>query len=331
MQTEGSANLELGSGWRVVEMVDEAIDCGGVTVHRSGLTAEGPAGRMAVGSAADLDGFALQRAKYELLERACLVDALCTEATGFESYDVHRNPCGTLTRDHVFPVSPDPERWQHARSNGVAVGQSWAAACRSAAFEAFERERILQSWYDIGAVPKTIKPEGVFAEDLYEWQLLRIPGPIGSAEVVFALGLPRRKDVPLLRGAGAAWTLDEARARAMRECVQGLAFLWGEEIPNSAPEPAPTAMYHLDHYLWPGSHGALRRWAISGRGAVPVGPDLPYTAPMHALTFVDLTPPALRDRVCVVKAQLPHAIPLVFGDHCPVAGAPADRRIHPIP
>jgi hypothetical protein len=333
LQTEAveSTSAELWDGWHIVESVDEIIECAGVEIHRAGLTAQGPGGRTAVGSAADLRESPMVRAMHELMERAGLLEVVTASPAELPCLGIYREAVGTVTGDAAFPPSPEPARWQYSRSNGVAAAPSWAAACRAAAFEAIERERILSSWYGVGPAPREIKPGKVFAEDIYDWKVVSIPGPIGAPEVVFAVAFPRRPDAPLLRGAGCAWSVADARAHAVGECLQSLAFLWGEDIPTEEPESAPSPMFHLDYYLWRQTHMTLRRWLGSGAEPDAAGPLDRHGISVHRLSFIDLTPAAVAGRLHVVKACLPDAIPLVFGDHCPIEDVPPERRVHPMP
>jgi hypothetical protein len=104
--------------------------------------------------------------------------------------------------------------------------------------------------------------------------------------------------------------------------------LWGEPIPEEAAPAAPSALGHLDWWLYPGHHAALRRWldgehAYLRRGVGERRDD-------DVVSYVDLTPAWTTEGLRVVKAVCRAALPLAFGDAPFPEGVPSSIRIHPI-
>lgn len=330
-----TAGPALWGSWTVTERVDDVVEIEGLRVHRVGLTAGDAQGRVITGSAASLDDSAAARAGYELCERAGLVDAMSACPTSFPTRDRNGRAAGVIGSRAVFPDSDAPTRWQPSKSSGAAIGRDWRAACRHAELELAERDRVLRSWCGIGPRPDPIPPpRGPWMEmTSYAWRACRLPAEDARVEaqaaVVCIVGFPRTPEAPLLRGFGAANDVAGARDRAMLECLQSLAFLWGEPIPTEAPLPSPTALYHLDHYLWPGSHQALRDWLFEGREAPADGPTGP-AAWSRETVFADLAPKAAAGRVVLVRAINESSLRLCFGD-TPWQGAPrTDPMPHPV-
>jgi hypothetical protein len=275
------------------------------------------------------------RAYYELLERTSVLEALECGVDDYLVRDHEGRAVGKVGRNDVFPRSPEEATLVYSRSNGVAVASSWPAACRAAALELVERDRVLRSWY--GALRPRAVPLGVWQPptrlwDAYELEAHAFDGVDAACSVavrgVFAF--PRRPDAPLTYGFAAGATEQQALGAAMRECLQRLAFLWGEPLPAEPPAFAPTAEYHQEFFLQRSMHEHIRRW-LAGR-LVDRTPDLGRPAKAFPDRFVDLTPPALAGRTHVVRALPGDELPLVFGrGHPKVSGVlPAELAIHPI-
>jgi hypothetical protein len=325
----------LWGSWTITERVDDVVEIEGLRVRRVGLTAADAEGRVVTGSAASLDDSAAQRAESELCERAGLVDAMSACPTVFPTRDREGRVTGVIGSRSVFPDSDAPTLWQPSKSSGAAIGSDWPTVCRHAELELVERDRLLRSWYGLGPRPEPIQPpEGRWLEmSSYSWSACRVPDGNASDDaevaVVCIVGFPRTPAAPLLRGFAAAHDVERARDRAMLECLQSLAFLWGEPIPSEPPPPSPTTLYHLDYYLWPGSHATLRDWLSEGGHARADGSALP-AAPRRETTFVDLTPKAAAGRVVLVRAVDENAACLWFGD-APCRGVRrTDLAPHPV-
>lgn len=320
--------------WSVCERVDDTVDVDGLQLRRVGLTANDADGRMATGSAATIDDSAAPRAEYELGERAALLDAIARTPATFPNRDRGGRLVGITPFAEVFPTSDAPERWQPAKSSGVAMGSDWSSSCEHAQLELIERDRVLRSWAGLGPAPTRVSmPRGPWSSTRsYDWEAYRLSastsGADDSAEVACMFAFPRDSRAPLLRGFAAARTLERALERAMLECLQNLAFLWDEEIPAQAPAPSPTPLYHLDHYLWRGGHATLRGW-LAGEGRARL-PCTARTGGDTAIRFVDLTPPAAAGRFFVVRALDARALALGFGDGLPGLQPTQASGPHPI-
>jgi hypothetical protein len=306
----------LWSDWTVVETIDESIDIDGVALRRAGISAKSSRGHVVTGSAAEFDRTALRRAEYELIERASLFDAMFGEPKSRVVRRLDGTPCRIVSHDDLFLTSEEPERWQPSRSNGVALGPDWSSACRSAMLELVERDRLLRSWAGEG-VPVRVDLENPLLSRFasYDWQTFRVTlddGWSDTIEVAIVLGFPRHAGAPLVRGSGADETIERAAARAARECLQGLAFLWGEEIPSEPPAPSPTPLYHLDHFLWSGAHALLREWLSGKHSGLAAGKLRSRDDP--SVKWVDLTPVDMQGRLCVAQARCEAALPLFFGE-----------------
>ena len=167
----------------------------------------------------------------------------------------------------------------------------------------------------------------------YDWRAYLFPEGEGvefssGVEVVGLFGLPARTGLPLVCGYGARPELRDALETAVREATQLLGFLWGEPPLERLPEPAPTALHHLEHYQWPGHHDVLRRWLEEGHERF--SPEMPRRSVSSELAFVDLTPAWLGGGLRVAKAVCPAAMPLAFGDAPFAAHLPTQLRVHPI-
>lgn len=334
-----SRALPLPAGWSAPELFVDTVALEGargrVEVRRAGLQARGPDGTEVTGSAAELDGDPLPRAWYELLERVAIV-----EATGAPRprVDAGGHPTGAF---HVS--APDRERprgegaRRAARSNGVALHRSFEAARDAARRELVERDLVLGSWYGELPLRRGVCPARLGPFTGHDWQVRLVRDPDGVAPDLVAavvVGFPRRSTAPLARGFAAAPDAHAAADAAAREALQNLAFLWDEPVPVAAPTPSPTPFFHLDYYLVPAHHEALRAWL--DRDAASSRPR-PRTEPRAgrrpgrtagAVSYVDLTPACLSGAARVVRAVATSTRPLVFGPAAPPV-APT-FCVHPI-
>src|SRR5690606_2456506 len=121
------------------------------------------------------------------------------------------------------------------------------------------------------------------------------------------------------------------------ECLQRLAFLWGETIPTEEPAFAKTPDYHQELFLWAPMHERLRAWlagAHAGRAVLSSPSPAPLGSGSAELGFVDLTPEhvaASGARVRVAKALSNSAAPLTFGRGHPwFTSDDSALAVHPI-
>lgn len=312
----------LPDGCRAPELFRDEVVIAGRRLGRAGLASSAPDGTEFTGSAAELDASPIERAYFELLERAAILGA---RGRACELRDGDGAPLGGQLRerdDHgEGPTRP-------ARSNGVALHRTWAEACRRARNELVERDRILRSWYGELPVVEVAPPAILRDFETHHWRACCVPDDDAltrDVHVVAVVGLPRGAELPLARGFAAAESLEGALDAAAREALQGLAFVWGEPLPESVA-PAPTPIFHLDYYLVPSNHGHVVEW-LDGRhrsGERPARSRAP-------IRYVDLTPEPLRGRLSVARAVRDDARPLEFGwPACRSPGLPGSE-VHPIP
>jgi hypothetical protein len=302
----------LPAGYSEPQTFADEIEIAGVAVRRAGIQSTAPSGEEITGSAALVHGSPLERAYFELFERAALLDAakrVCPIR------DIEGRPCGFAP-----PVAPrtDP-RSRPARSNGVALRPIWEDACRYAHYELVERDRTLGAWYGELAMVAAPLPGCLTPLVTHEWIARTIPGD-ADVEVAVVFGFPRDPGIPLARGFAGAATTEGALTAAAMEAIQTLAFLWGEPVPAEPPALSPTPLFHLDYYLWPGNHDALREWLEAKPASAPGGVS-------DATSYVDLTPPGC-ESLRVARAVRSSARELVFGE--PLVPLPPSRQVHPI-
>ena len=108
--------------------------------------------------------------------------------------------------------------------------------------------------------------------------------------------------------------------------MQRLAFLWGEDLPSEQVEPSPTPDFHQEFYLYPPNHARLTEWLA---GQLKSRHALQRRLPLfdgNPVTYIDLTPAALRGKLAVAKAVSPSARQLRFG----VPSYPRNAVPHPV-
>ncbi|HVY46639.1 MAG TPA: YcaO-like family protein [Minicystis sp.] len=335
-----STACPLPDGWSEPEGVEDRVVVDGIALRRAGLSSVGPDGQEVTGAAVEIDGDPTPRARFELVERASTLAAIAARRDAFPLLDADGRPFGIAPFGDVFPASAAPACWRPARSNGVALHATFAAARERALWELAERDRVLRAWYGetrprpiaawaIGPLGRASRHRVVAAA---------FPCPPGARwsehlEVAGVFGFPRAPDAPLLLGYAARPSLGAAIAAAEAECLQQLAFLDGEPIPKEPPPPGPSPMHHLEHFQYPGHHGLLE--AFLREGHERHGRSLRRAARVRvrpaAPSFVDLTPAELVGHVRVVKALCADAAPLCFGESPAVRDLPAALRVHPIP
>ena len=325
----------LPDAWSAPELVQDSIIADGVELHRVGVATKSPAGEEITGAAVEVGYAPVARGYFELLERVSTLEAIAAHAP----LPV-RNAAGDLdgsstSPGDLFVESDDPGRWRYARSNGVAIHDSWGSACERAYFELVERDRVLRAWYgETRPVPMKLPP-GTSFDRLQSYDVLAslFPAAPGvtlglDVAVVGVFGFPKREGLPLLLGYGARKTQSDALEAAIRESLQALGFLWGESLPSERPELGPSPGAHVEAMLYPPQHDRLRSWLRDGHERFAAG--CPGNQPRGEVVFNDLTPSWLRG-LFVAKASCPQARPLAFGESPFVQHLPADLRAHPIP
>jgi hypothetical protein len=328
----------LPSVWSEPEVVCDSIVADGVELRRAGLASTGPSGEEVTGSAAEAGSSPVARGYFELLERASTLEFLKDRRSNYELRTSDGRRAGFAEANDVLPESDDPARWRYARSNGVALHADWASACDRALWELAERDRLLRAWYGeicperLAASANGSPLEGTSS---YEWIACAFPEPDGATwsrgiHVTGVFGFPLRSEAPFVVGYGARPDRDAALHAAVGEATQLLAFLWGEEIPDAAPELGPTPMHHLERLLFRERHETLRRWLDGDHLRFGGGSGQRRVSPAPT-AYLDLTPPWMGDGFHVAKAIQPSAMPLSFGDAPFGAHLPHELRGHPIP
>jgi ribosomal protein S12 methylthiotransferase accessory factor YcaO len=331
--------LPLPEGWRLAERVDDTVDADGLSIRRVGLCATSEHGQ-AIGSAADVLEDPADRARFELLERIAIAEAARRSSDRpFRLRSTTGDDLGTAPFEDVFRPSDAPERWAFARSNGVSLNAGWSQACLGAAQELVERDRVMRAWLG-ETVPVRMEDHAglsILSEARsYEWRTYVFPPPDGPAiggnvEVVGVFGFPRVEGRPLVSGYGARADRAEAVLAAQKEALQLLAFLWGEPLPDRAPDPLPAPMTHLETYQMREHQTFLRRWLDEGHAAHYRPSHAAHADVDRSVRFADLTPSWLAGQLHVARALCPAAIPLVVGLSPLLAHLPPELRIHPIP
>lgn len=330
--------LPLGAHWASPTWFLDLVDVRGLRIHVAGLVSAF-AERQVTGSAGDLTALPLERAYFELLERASVIDAIEAQHEEHELWDLDGGLLGTIRHADAFPQNPPGATWAYSLSNGVAAGPSWRAACAAAHRERVERDRVLRAWFgqtrpervELGARPEIRALSRSY--DLRAYRFNAAPSESMSMreawQVAGVFGIPKEPHVPLIYGTAAAATLSEARRDAARECLQRLGFLWGEDIPNEPPEVTPTPLYHQELYLFPPMHARLLAWLDFGhRTARPNAKIEAATVPSG---FLDLTPAQLAGKIHIAKAVGGEELPLVFGrGHPSFWGVSETLETHPI-
>jgi hypothetical protein len=324
----------LPSEWSPPTLYAETVKLGPISLELCGLASQSGE-EMVTGSAAELGAAPLVRAYFELIERASLISAGRDVDRELTVKDIRGRTIGCAPCTRVFPRSSDPAR-RFARSNGVAAGTRWSAACRAARWELLERDRVLRSWYG-ETRPRILSlpawPWLQALETYCHWQAYAFAedsrSDRGTAVGVFAF--PRSPAQALSYGFAADASSTGAMAKAAAECLQRLGFLWGEAIPTVEPEFAPTAEYHQEFYLQPGMHHRVRDWLAGSHVETPCR-IRERTENPRVPEFVDLTPECLWGKLFVAKALPCREVDLIFGcGHPAVDGPmPLSFQVHPI-
>ncbi len=327
------ASAPLPEGWEIAESLFEATEVPGLSVSVAGLFARAADGREALGSAGARGAAPVARAYFELFERIAVLEALARPRARYAVRGLE-GEADSLEFSEVFPEPPPSALFKYSRSNGVAAGPSWSAACASASAELVERDRLLRAWYGEGRPVRVSLPEDDAFRTLEPWyafEAYSFPPPTtleSGLAVAAVFGFPKVAEAPLVFGSAAAPKLPSALTAALRECLQRWGFLWGERIPSQAPSFAPTADYHQELYLWPEMHAELRRFLQGGHAGLATLKGLPGGG-AGPCRFVDLS----LARGPVVARALPRTeLPLTFGRGHPFAhtGLPESLSVHPI-
>jgi hypothetical protein len=333
----------LPEGWSKPGVVEDVVVADGVALRRAGLSSTGPGGEEVTGAAVEAVGSPIDRSYFELLERVSTLESLRERRSSYALMTMDGERLGDRAAEDVFPESDDPARWRYARSNGVALHSDWRSASLRALWELAERDRVLRAWYGetrperLEFSPGSTPLDGARS---YDWRAYGFPETEQTqfsrgVQVVGVFGFPVREGMPLVCGYGARPEIRDALDAAVREAMQLLGFLWGEPPLDRLPDPAPTALYHLELFQSPDHHDVLRRWLENGHERFLSARELlasrkDDSSHMARPAFVDLTPAWLVGGLRVAKAVCDAAMPLAFGDVPFTAHLPPELRVHPI-
>jgi hypothetical protein len=341
------AAYPLPATWRIETCLVDSTAVQGLSVEIVGVAAKASDGREALGSAGERGRRPFARAFFELAERIAILEALSSSSAPRSVLGPARAPSEPAST-WSFPEASATASYRYSRSNGVAAGADWNLARSAARAELIERDRILRSWYGLIAPERVPLPEDVALGALsahYEFLAYAFPerpenavskasGGVGRGkaelEVVAVFGFPREPSVPLISGSGAGPTRAAAWDRALGECLQRWAFLWGESIPEREPEFSPSPDYHQELFLWPAMHQRLRAWLDGAHLGCFPALSLAALEP-ERIGYLDLTG-ELPCELCVVRAVSDEALPLVFGRGHPAfcGDLPATLAVHPL-
>ncbi len=325
-------------GWSVGEPFNATTKVSGQTIYVTGIEATHPVLGPVVGSAGSVATYPFAQAWFELIERTAILENL--HRSEFDCLDAAKGRfVKKMPGIEVFPqavTTGSALTYQFAKSNGVALHDSWREACKRACFELIERHLVLKSW--IGESTPKVLAQDVLGLSFQKIQSLYsvIPLDFGGQAVTCFRNLiqvagvtlvPKDTAHPLILSYGAGFSKKDALQKAKSESWQRLGFLFGEEIPSEEPAFLASPLYHQDYYLYPAHHQILHRW-FKGEFATPN----PKSSTIMRVDFAAMSSPS-RPEYFVSKAIAQESIPLVFGnwDQGPFAKIPDERKIHPIP
>lgn len=325
----------LSDCWEPAESFTKDLKIGDLKLRLFGLCAYHREGTVVSSLAVDFGEEPWRRAYLDLIRKTAIVEAELSLKNTFPAIDPEGNSQGVVPNINVFPLSPDPVRWQYASSSAAAADESREAACRRAANELIERDRVLRSWFGaIRPVPIALSPD-FFPKALtaeYDFQAFQFPESANETSKVTAVyGFARREEVPSVGGFGAGRFTEEGLAQARSRCYLAMGSLWGETIPQTPPPFSPTAEYHQEVYLREDGLMRIKRWLAGDHVSLANYAEVP-TVKVESPKFVDLTPESLRGQICVVKAISKSCAPLTFGASPLNAPAdfPTELLVHPL-
>ena len=253
----------------------------------------------------------IERAWFELLERAAIVNATQSKNIPiFEALDCEEK---IIDSTYVFPCGTP--KYSFSRSNGVAAFSTLSEALKRARLELIERDRVLRSWYgEFKPVPIT-PIESLFSKRIsndFHFYYRNFPTSNIDSDTFVAgiFGFPKKGiQAPFLYGFGSEKSLNLALKKAQGECLQRLGFLWGESFDGPEPVLKPSVDFHLEYFSRPRGVEAIRRWITEGHTHKMV-----WASPKDDIVFADLTPDTQKGKIWVVRALSKTRVPLLFGD-----------------
>lgn len=321
--------------WKIDEAVQNHVTIEGLTLSFCGIQATHPTFGAIVGSATEVFGDPWDRAWYELVERISIVEAIKATPSQFITRDITGKSIGMLPFQQVFPSPPPGEEktWQPAKSNGIAIEQSWEKAATKAVWELAERHLILETWLGIRQ-PQAIDSPSIkhvhALKNIFDVQCISFGSVHANASEIHSCGVflfPKSEQVPLIFGFGAAPEQAWALAKAEAEALQRLSFLWGETIPTELPELAPNALYHQEYFLVPAMLPLVKKW-LNGKF---LNSNTKKPEEVLSVQFVDLSSYA-PNGLYLARAIAHNSLPVMFGRYREkeFKTLEEERVIHPI-
>lgn len=321
--------ITLSRNWQKPQVFSDKLVLGELEIAMLGISAVGVENGGVSASAVSLHGPPLKRAWFELVERSAILDffgAMPSEVNVFQL----NGGSQVWPMDKVFGEETQASRL--SKSNGVASHSQKLEACASAYRELLERDQVLRTWLGWKEV-KTIDCEFDSRAELQKLYSLTIVEFFKSAHTIVLgiFGIPQdRSKHPFICGFGAAASLSAAIHKAESELLQRLAFLWGEELPTSIPERAPTALFHQEWSLSPQGIETIEEWLAGRMPRMPAARDT-TPPPIERVFFIDMTPRHMVGKCVVAKAYSPDLLPLYFGEFPKSFGdVLPELAIHPI-
>ncbi len=329
--------------WTVFDRFEASEQFHDLNIHLSGIAAKNTSDAVATGSAGSLIQAETHRAKFELLERMIITDAMETPSNSVPLLNNTLEIDGrNISIETLFPESPSPEHYQWSKSNGIALHTSLAKACESASLELVERDQVLASWYG-ASCPQFIETALINdisskLEAFYMTVCVRFNDELAFAngKPVFVYGvflLPRDNHHVLHMGFGAAFDEELGILKAKHELVQRLGFLSDAEPVEELVEVEPTPDFHLEYFLQAHTYGHIANW-INGKFFQKEKKRTPSTENQidYALIYGGNKNNTAATDFFVVKALSQNLIPLVFGnrDYSAYLDTARGTQIHPV-
>lgn len=315
-------------GWRLATTYLDSVKLCGKQISLVGLVAEHedpiiPPVTASAGSVQGDQHATFLRAYFELLERVAILEALRNpdqSLTIFRSVATAvSEPSSTVAS--LFPQSPEPQRWNYAKSNGVSAHTDREQACWHGYKELLEREIILRSWYG-NAAPQQLELPALENLVFYEFD--------AQAKLRCVGAFMRVKPGRIIHGFALDPQLEVAARRASDEVYQRWGFLLDEISDETFPVFSPGADFHQDYYLSEEGSKQIDAW-LAGSHESKRKHRLPPLPSFPDCYFADLTPASLQGSCFVIKAFHPDVPPLIFGHPPPEWGEHEEGRFpHPI-
>jgi ribosomal protein S12 methylthiotransferase accessory factor YcaO len=312
----------------IVELFTENLCFNGARLALAGCTGTVPNGAEIIGSAVEivmddeLSGLeaAKSRAHMEFAERFAVNEWFHRQQNSFAIYDIDRKFLEIRTEHKQKSRVNETPSWKPALSNGVAAHTNWRMACRAAALEIYERDRLMRAWF-FGLARRRLCVDARLLAPFHpshEVEIFELGSPFfcetldAMIYTRLCIAWPRTPEAPLAIGSASGTNAFEALGRSIRESIQVAAFLDGATWEPEEYTPSPTPLFHQAHFQQTTSQVQLRQW--TNRGALwPDKDDGQSSVGTKIVGFASLTPSTWKGEVEVAKAIAPELENLFFG------------------